>query len=71
MFRSKIASLIGAFIRLTWAQQDESSVRPPEEVTVNVHFLTHSHMDAGWLLTYDSYYERNVRFIFESVFQEL
>ena len=24
---------------------------------VEVHFVPHSHMDAGWLSTYDQYYE--------------
>ena len=38
---------------------------------VNVHFVPHSHMDAGWLHTYDQYYERSVQHIFDSVFDKL
>ena len=38
---------------------------------VNVHFVTHSHMDSGWLKSYDQYYEDAVKQIFDSVFQEL
>ena len=33
------------------AQEGETSPK-----TVKVHFIPHSHMDAGWLLTYDGYY---------------
>ena len=27
---------------------------------VNVHFVPHSHMDAGWRETYDGYYQSKV-----------
>lgn len=43
--------------------------RPHE--TVNVHIVTHSHMDAGWRSTFDQYYEQSVRQIFDSVFEQL
>ena len=36
-----------------------------------MHFVPHSHLDAGWLNTYDQYYEFSVRTIFESVFTKL
>ena len=36
-----------------------------------VHFVQHSHMDAGWLKSYDEYYWQWVRHIFDSVFAEL
>ena len=39
--------------------------------TIKVHFVPHSHMDAGWLKTYDEYYEGEVSKIFKSVFREL
>ena len=42
-----------------------------KEQKVQVHFVPHSHMDAGWLKTYDDYYEENVRLIFKSVFDQL
>ena len=38
---------------------------------VEVHFVPHSHMDAGWLSTYDVYYNTKVHGIFESVFAQL
>ena len=49
----------------------DSILADPEVVTVNVHFVSHSHMDAGWLRTYDEYYDHNVQYIFDSVFEEL
>ena len=66
MFYLKTRFLIGIIlIGLAVAQQ------PLETVNVNVHFVTHSHMDAGWLKTYDMYYQNKVSHIFESVFNEL
>lgn len=35
---------------------------------VKVHFVPHSHLDAGWLKTYDEYWEERVESIFKSVF---
>ena len=32
-----------------------------------VHVITHSHMDAGWLFTYDDYFEWKVEEILRSV----
>ena len=36
---------------------------------VKVHFVPHSHMDAGWLKTYDQYYDTQVHKILTSVFK--
>ena len=42
-----------------------------DEDEVTVHFVPHSHMDAGWLKTYDRYYNDEVKIIFRSVFNKL
>ena len=42
-----------------------------ENERVQVHFVPHSHMDAGWLKTYDEYYDEKVSRIFDSVFAKL
>ena len=63
MIYFKIRFLIGIILMgLAVAQQ------ALETVNVNVHFVTHSHMDSGWLKTYDMYYQNKVSHIFESVF---
>ncbi|XP_061727696.1 lysosomal alpha-mannosidase-like isoform X2 [Cydia pomonella] len=49
------------------------------EGALNVHLIAHSHMDAGWVKTYDQYYygskptisTANVQLIFHSVLSEL
>ena len=38
---------------------------------VQVHFVPHSHMDAGWLKTYEGYFKYSVKQIFHSVFKQL
>ena len=35
---------------------------------IKVHFVPHSHMDAGWLKTYDGYYSSEVKKLLKSVF---
>ena len=42
-----------------------------EDSLVTVHFVPHSHMDAGWLKTYDNYFSAEVKVIFKSVFAQL
>ena len=42
---------------------------PPEPPRkVNVHFVPHSHMDAGWNDTYDKMYEERGSVLMKSVF---
>ena len=41
------------------------------EEPIKVHFVPHSHMDAGWLKTYDDYYKHEVKRLFKSVFDQL
>ena len=36
---------------------------------IDVHFVIHSHLDAGWLRTYDEYYYEAGKFIFDSVIE--
>lgn len=36
-----------------------------------MHFVPHSHMDAGWLVPYEAYYKFRVKWIFKSVFNQL
>ena len=38
---------------------------------MTVHFVPHSHLDAGWLKTFDEYYDWSVRQIFRNVFREM
>ena len=38
---------------------------------IKVHIVSHSHMDAGWLSTFDEYYNDWVKRILTSVTQKL
>ena len=52
------------------AEQRELSSNADADL-VTVHFVPHSHMDAGWLLSFDKYYDQQVHTIFEQVFAAL
>ena len=41
------------------------------EDAINVHFVPHSHLDAGWLKTYDEYFYDDVYTIFSSVVDKM
>jgi hypothetical protein len=38
---------------------------------INVHLVPHSHDDVGWQVTVDEYYFENVRYILDTVVDEL
>ena len=38
---------------------------------MDVHFVVHSHLDAGWLKTYEEYYQYDAKFIFDAVIDKL
>ena len=40
-------------------------------LSLDIHVIPHSHMDPGWLKTYDEYYNQQVRKIFDNVFEQL
>ena len=42
-----------------------------DEGMTNVHFVAHSHMDAGWWMTFRGYYSGQSKRIFKSVFPRL
>ena len=42
-----------------------------QQRTINVHVVPHSHMDAGWLLTYEGYYSAKVSRILQNVVTSL
>ena len=37
-------------------------------LSLEIHVIPHSHMDPGWLKTYDEYYNLQVKKIFDNVF---
>ena len=56
-----------ALINLVVRANDHNS----DDTVTNVHFVAHSHMDAGWWMTFKSYYESQSRKIFRTVFPKL
>ena len=42
-----------------------------DDELINVHFVPHSHLDAGWLETYDEYYATEAFSIFNSVVHKM
>ena len=53
----KIAQWLVIVLGLSTSSTKALSASEP----VKVHFVPHSHMDAGWLETYDEYYDNEVR----------
>lgn len=47
---------------------DYSYLEQIPEGLIKVHFVPHSHMDAGWLSTFEKYYKSDVKRIFSHVF---
>ncbi|XP_028968402.1 lysosomal alpha-mannosidase [Galendromus occidentalis] len=43
----------------------------PKPGQLNIHIISHTHDDVGWVHTVDFYYENNVKFIIDSVIDEL
>ncbi|XP_022651208.1 lysosomal alpha-mannosidase-like isoform X2 [Varroa jacobsoni] len=43
----------------------------PKEGHLNIHIISHTHDDVGWVHTVDHYYEYNVKYILDSVIEEL
>ena len=58
-----LSKLVLGFLLQTASASDSEPIK--------VHFVPHSHMDAGWLRTYDEYYLEKVRPIFDSVIEKL
>ena len=42
-----------------------------DTLKTKVHFVAHSHMDAGWLRTYDQYFDEKVNTILRTVTERL
>ena len=38
---------------------------------ITVHLVSHSHLDPGWLETFEDYYERDVRNILTNIIERL
>jgi len=49
----------------------QQSCSPIDDNKLNIHFISHTHLDTGWLHSYDTYFERNVRKIYDSVLESL
>ena len=39
--------------------------------SLNIHVIPHSHMDPGWLRTYEEYYNQQVKKIFSNVYDQM
>lgn len=39
--------------------------------SLNIHVIPHSHMDPGWLKTYEEYYNKQVKKIFSNVYNQM
>ena len=57
------AALVSTILISSAMAQETADSEPP----INVHFVPHSYMHAGWKKTYDEYYTSEVSKIFKSV----
>ena len=58
-----LALTVALFLLFAWPIEAKAKIK--------VHFVAHSHMDAGWLRTYDDYFKMEVTPILRSVFKRL
>ena len=66
-----LSILLALFTLFTIGVFENTDNKIEQSEVINVHFVAHSHMDAGWLKTYDDYFEQEVQHILRSVFQKL
>ncbi|KAK8811390.1 hypothetical protein WA158_003124 [Blastocystis sp. Blastoise] len=50
---------------------EKSNKRVPDDETINVYLIGHTHDDTGWLQTTDQYYVKQIHYILDSVMSAL